>query len=53
MKGRTELLEQTGDGIDLVAQLKQLKEKLCELQVGLESQRVKLIHLSSSVLGVR
>ena len=33
MKGKTELLEQTGDGTDLVAQLEQLKEKLSEIEV--------------------
>ena len=33
LKGKTELLEQTGDGTDLVAQLEQLKEKLSEIEV--------------------
>ena len=33
MKGRTELLQQTGDGPNLVAQLEQLKEKLSEIEV--------------------
>ena len=33
MKGKTELLEQTGDETDLVAQLQQLKEKLSEIEV--------------------
>ena len=33
MKGKTELLEQTGDGTDLVPQLEQLKKKLSEIEV--------------------